>query len=152
MQIVSQIVTKACRIPPLQMQTPVTMQTTRVFVSLKIRIYRHFMNDRKNYHSTTIQKLLALAFDKNLAQESGLSLGTTITTHYIEFEGIGRVESILDSNQSVLVEFIPDLFSMPSIAKVTLVNRLTAVKRLGPSCSKNLHRWVALNKNINSEF
>ena len=112
------------------------------------------MNDRKNYHSTTIQKLLALAFDKNLAQESGLSLGTTITTHYNEFEGIGRVESIQDSNQSVLVEFIPDLFSMPKIAKVTLASRLTAVKRLGPSCNKNknLHHWVVLNKNINSEF
>ena len=53
-------------------------------------------------------------FDKNLAQESGLSLGTTITTHYNEFEGIDHVESIQDSNQSVLVEFIPDLFSMPS--------------------------------------
>ena len=50
-----------------------------------------------------------LGFDKNLEQEPDFSLGTTITTQY-EFEGISHVESIQDSNQSVLVEFIPDLF------------------------------------------
>ena len=31
-------------------------------------------------------------------------------------------------------------------------NRLTAVKRLGASCSKNLHRGVALLYNIDSDL
>ena len=31
-------------------------------------------------------------------------------------------------------------------------SRLTAVKRLGATFSKNLYHWVALQKNINSEF
>ena len=47
-QIVNQAVTKTCRIPPLQMDSLETMQTIRVFVSLKIRIDKHFMDDRKN--------------------------------------------------------------------------------------------------------
>ena len=102
---------EACRIPLLQMQSPETMQKKRVFVLLKIRIYRHFMNDRKNYHSTTIQEVHLVLI--RIWHKSLTSLGTTITTHYNEFEGIGLVDINQDSSQSELVEFIPDLFYMP---------------------------------------
>ena len=91
-----------------QMQSLGTMLWTRVFVSLKIRIYT-------DISWATGRIIIHRSFKKYswFRYESGTRVRLLIRNYpyqSFEFEEIGHVESNQESNQSVLVEFIPDLF------------------------------------------